>query len=240
MAVRAAVVSGRRRPLLLAVVLVVICAVAVGLTAAVPALRAGAAGAGHCERWAAASAARAATVTGAGADVLVVGDSWSAGLLLRDPAGSWPSRLSGRVHVAGFSGTGYSRTALRCGDRSFGRRAPEAVRRVDPGLVVVAGGLNDVDQSDEAITEGFGRVVRAAEGRRLVVVGPALAPARARGVPRVDALLARLAAQHGAAYVRTSDLDLAYLPDELHLTPAGHRAFGDAVAARIAAATRGH
>jgi acyl-CoA thioesterase-1 len=28
--------------------------------------------------------------------------------------------------------------------------------------------------------------------------------------------------------------DLAYLPDRLHLTPAGHRAFGDYVADRLA------
>ena len=36
-------------------------------------------------------------------------------------------------------------------------------------------------------------------------------------------------------YVRTADLALTYLDDRLHLTPAGHRAFGDAVAARVAA-----
>ena len=35
-------------------------------------------------------------------------------------------------------------------------------------------------------------------------------------------------------YVSTVDLELAYLDDRLHLTPAGHRTFGDAVAARIA------
>ena len=53
-------------------------------------------------------------------------------------------------------------------------------------------------------------------------------------MPRVDALLAGLAEQHGAAYVAMGDLDLSYLPDRLHLTAAGHRAFGDAVAAALA------
>jgi len=36
-------------------------------------------------------------------------------------------------------------------------------------------------------------------------------------------------------YISTSDLTLPYLPDRLHLRPAGHRTFGDAVADRIAA-----
>ena len=67
-----------------------------------------------------------------------------------------------------------------------------------------------------------------------MVVGPPSAPARAWGVPRVDALLAGLAERHGAAYVSMRDLDLPYLPDRLHLTAAGHRAFGDAVAAALA------
>ncbi len=66
-----------------------------------------------------------------------------------------------------------------------------------------------------------------------VVVGPPSAPARAWGVPRVDSLLAGLAERHGATYVPMRDLDLPYLPDRLHLTPAGHRTFGDAVAAAL-------
>ena len=41
-------------------------------------------------------------VTGSGGRVLVVGDSYSAGLGLDDPISSWPSRLAGRVHVAGL------------------------------------------------------------------------------------------------------------------------------------------
>ena len=73
----------------------------------------------------------------------------------------------------------------------------------------------------------------------MVVVGPADAPSRTRAVPRVDALLARLAQEYGVPYVRTSDLDLAYLDDRLHLTAAGHREFGDVVAERIAALDSG-
>ena len=53
-------------------------------------------------------------------------------------------------------------------------------------------------------------------------------------MPRVDRLLAHLSQKYGVPYVSTVDLKLPYLDDRLHLTPAGHRVFGDAVAARIA------
>lgn len=214
--------------------LVVVGALLVLAAVTLDAARARGESADRCARFSAASVARAAEVTGSGARVVVIGDSYSAGLGLAEPVRSWPARLPGRVHVAGFSGSGFSRDASPCGPVSFADRAPAALRS-GAELVVVEGGLNDVDQSSAAITTGLRRVLRAARGHRVVLVGPPTAPARSRGVPRVDAILARLAAAYGVDYVRTSDLALAYLADRLHLTPAGHRAFGDAVAQRIAA-----
>jgi acyl-CoA thioesterase I len=188
----------------------------------------------RCDRFAAASEVRAAQVTGHGDRVVVIGDSWSAGLGLDRPAGSWPARLSGRVQVAGFSGSGFSARASDCGPVSFADRAPAAVSQ-GASLVVIAGGLNDVDRSKAEIGSGFGRLVRVLKGYDVVVVGPASAPSRARGAARVDRLLASLSRRHEVAYISTSELDLTYLDDGLHLTSAGHRAFGDAVAERIAA-----
>ena len=218
---------------------VVVAALFVALVTATLAVhvaaRARGAEASRCERFAAASVLRGQAVSGAGAQVVVVGDSYSAGLGLDDPADSWPSRLPGRIHVAGFSGSGFSRHASRCGDVTFATRAREAV---GPGtdLVVVGTGLNDFDQPDADIRAGFDRLMSGLHGVRVVVVGPPSAPSRASAAPHVDALLADLSDQYGATYVRTSDLSLPYLPDRLHLTPAGHRAFGDAVAAQIAQA----
>jgi acyl-CoA thioesterase-1 len=194
--------------------------------------RARASDASRCDRFAAASAARADAVTGSGEQVLVIGDSYSAGLGLRDPVASWPARLAGRVHVAGFSGSGFSRHASDCSDVSFATRARSAVRAGD--LVVVEGGLNDYDQPAADIRAGFDRLMTQLRGHRVVVVGPPSAPSRAYAVPRVDELLADLSAQYGVAYVRTSGWSLPYLDDRLHLTPAGHRTFGDAVAQEIA------
>lgn len=220
--------SVRRR----AVVLGTLLAAVLALLVVHVADRAGA-DADRCERFAADSRARAAEVTGTGPRVVVIGDSWSAGLGLDRPAASWPSRLAGAVHVAGFSGSGFSEHASPCAGVSFADRAPAAVRD-GADLVVVEGGLNDYDQSDADIRSGFARLMRALDGRRVVVVGPASAPLRGDTVPHVDALLAALSARYGAAYVRTSGLDLSYLGDRLHLTPAGHEAFGDYVAGRLA------
>lgn len=190
----------------------------------------------RCEQFRADSVTRAGAVTGHGERVVVVGDSWSAGLGLADPVRSWPSRLPGRVHVAGFSGSGFSALASPCGRVSFADRAPAVVDGAD--LLVVEGGLNDWDRTDAEIRTGFARLMRAARSAdvaRVVVVGPASAPSRAARVPHVDALLAQLSRQYGVGYVSTADLDLPYLDDGLHLTAAGHREFGDAVARRLAA-----
>lgn len=195
--------------------------------------RAGA-GPGRCQQHRADSRERAALVTGEGVPVLVIGDSWSVGLGQDDLGRSWAADLPGQVHVAGFSGSGFSAGASGCGRVSFHDRAASALAS-RPRLVVVEGGLNDHDQPAAAIERGFRALMADLAGQRVVVVGPAEAPSRSRAVPRVDALLAELCDEYGVPYVATSDLDLDYLADRLHLTEHGHREFGAAVAMRIAA-----
>ena len=187
----------------------------------------------RCATLAASSAIRAADDVGSGPRVAVIGDSYAFGSGLDDPDGSWPSRLPGRVHVDGFPGSGFSARASTCPGVSYADRARAAAKGAD--LVVVEGGLNDVKRRGTKIREGFERLMRGLAGLDVVVVGPADAPARADGVPRIDALLAELSAEAGVRYLRMSYLDLPYLDDRLHLTPEGHRIFGERVAAAIAA-----
>lgn len=216
-------------------VALLVAALVVGLIY-VAATRAIGADTSRCAEFRAESIARADQVTGSGERVVVIGDSWSVGLGLAEPVRSWPSRLPGRVHVAGFSGSGFSAKASPCGKVSFADRAPAAVDGA--ALVVVQGGLNDWNRPRPEIRTGFKRLIRtlrADEIPRIVVVGPAAAPSRAAGVPRVDKLLSRWSARRGIEYVSTMDLDLPYRRDQLHLTLAGHAEFGDAVADRIAA-----
>lgn len=211
-----------------------VSAVAVLLAALMAFYVADRAGAGpaRCQQHRADARERAAVVTGSGERVLVIGDSWSVGLGQDDLGRSWAAELPGEVHVAGFSGSGFSAGASGCGTVSFADRASTALA-VRPELVVVEGGLNDYDQPAADITRGFRDLMAGLAGHRVVIVGPATAPARWRAVPRVDALLAGLSRQYGVPYLRTSDLDLDYLADRLHLTEAGHRDFGTAVAERI-------
>lgn len=191
--------------------------------------------AARCDGLAAVSAERGSAPSGAEADLLVIGDSWSVGLGLPDPAAAWPSRLPGRVHVAGFSGSGYGRTSSPCDGASFAARAVGALGTVSADApVVVEGGLNDWDATDAAITLGFEHLMRVLRGHPVIVLGPPLAPARAAFMGRVQALLERLSTGAGVRFVPTSQLDLVYQPDGLHPTPAGQQEFGDAVAAALA------
>jgi acyl-CoA thioesterase I len=102
-------------------------------------------------------------------------------------------------------------------------------------VVVVEGGLNDFDQPRRAIRDGFANLMTELDGRRVLVVGPAPAPARAAAAPGIDALLERLSQRYGVGYLSMIDAELSYLADDLHLTPEGHREFGDRVATALSA-----
>ena len=65
----------------------------------------------------------ASIVTGHGSRTLVIGDSWAAGHGLWDIGRSFPAYLPGRVHVAAFSGSGFSEGATRCAHESYADRA---------------------------------------------------------------------------------------------------------------------
>jgi acyl-CoA thioesterase-1 len=171
-------------------------------------------------------------VAGAGPRVVVIGDSYSQGAHLPDPSSSWPSMLPGQVVVDGFAGSGFSAAASPCSGEAFGLRVARALA-AHPSLVVVQGGLNDYDVPDEQLRSGVRDVLAQLAGSRAVLVGPPEAPSRAAQVARVDSLLAAEASRAGVPYVRTTGWRLPFLPDRLHLTPDGHRAFGDAVAARV-------
>ncbi|MCX6400794.1 MAG: SGNH/GDSL hydrolase family protein [Propionibacteriales bacterium] len=204
------------------------------LTAAVSTTFLARAGAGpdRCGTTSARAEKRAALVTGSGAEVLVIGDSYSVGAGVRG-RDSWPVRLPGRIAVDGFSGSGYSVGASGCGDVSFASRAARSLRPTTD-LVVVEGGLNDFDQPLADIEAGFARLMETLGNTPVLVVGPPPAPDRPfSSVAAVDATLARLAAANGTPYLSMLGVELTYLDDDLHPDPPGHRVFGDLVANRI-------
>jgi len=189
--------------------------------------------AAHCAHLTTQSVAREHMVTGHGERVVVIGDSYSVGLGLREPSLSWPSRLPGRIHVYGFSGSGFSTHASGCPDVRYAARALHALAR-GADLVVVEGGLNDYDQPTADLRSGFRALARELRGRHVLVVGPPEAPARAAAARRVDAVLRQEAARAHLRYLPMTGYRFTYLGDDLHLTPSGHRVFGDIVARYLA------
>ena len=67
----------------------------------------------------------------------------------------------------------------------------------------------------------------------MVVVGPANAPSK-RGLEDIDAALRTAATENGRQYVSALGWDLEFVPDNLHLTPAGHAAYAEQAAKAIA------
>ena len=224
--------ASRRHPLFTSLAVLLVAALLATMLATALSARARGSEAALCQRHASDAAARAQLVTGTGLPITVIGDSWTVGLGLSDLGDSWPSRLPGRVTVAGFSGSGFARHASHCGDKAFSTRT-SAARGAD--LVVVAGGLNDYDQPAADIRTGFRALLAGLKGRTVVVVGPASAPSRAGFVERVDTTLASLCEEYAVPYVDTSSWELSYLPDRLHLTAAGHVAFGQHVTEELTA-----
>lgn len=182
----------------------------------------------HCSGLWAQSRAREQMVTGQGQRIVVIGDSYSVGLGLRHPEASWPSRLPGRVHVYGFSGSGFSRHSTGCAGAWYAARAPQALRG-GADLVVVEGGLNDYNQSAAAIRSGFRALVRELAGHDVLVVGPPPAPARAKAARWVDTVLRAESARAHVRYVSMITESLPYLGDRIHPTPAGQIDFGNVV-----------
>ncbi|TQL70319.1 lysophospholipase L1-like esterase [Nocardioides albertanoniae] len=187
-----------------------------------------------CSRFAAESVSRAAVVTGAGEQVVVIGDSWAAGYGLDDPAKSWPAYLDGQVRVSGFAGTGYARSSMeRCGPISFGERAADAVRQ-GADLVVLEGGINDAHRELPEAEKGFRQTLDALKGHDVVVLGAPSISTRAAAIKVVNKMLKRVSKEYGVTYINVFDLKLPYQDDHTHLTPAGHVQFGRIVAQRIA------
>lgn len=164
-------------------------------------------------------------------EVAVVGDSYTEGMELEDPRQSWVATFAEQagatVDADAASGTGFTNPGP-CEQGDFASRtAPGG------GLLVVQGGLNDIDAPGDQIEAAACGVIAKASGD-VVIVGPPAAPARDHGdVEKVDQALGDAGAECGARYVSTLDWDLDYTDGGLHMTPAGHHTFGTMVAAQL-------
>ena len=172
--------------------------------------------------------------TGGGEDpAVIMGDSYTASEHLDNRSDGWAYKLAAAEHwdakVAGIGSTGFVNQGP-CGGDAYANRMSR-VLSANPKVLVVQGGLNDWKASPKDVETAADMLLKSASAvPTLVVVGPPSAPARAETLPEIDAALARAAKANGAKYISALDWDLEFLPDRLHLTPAGHTKFAELAA----------
>lgn len=194
-------------------------------------VRSGDDGADICGQVATAEARRSHAV-GAGRPVRILGDSYAQGMELADPNDSWPTSFAkeygARVTIDAQSTTGFTTPGL-CNGESFPQRP-----QTDEGLLIVQGGLNDLDADLTELRDAVCAVLN--RPGRTVVVGPAPAPYfDAADEATTDAALADIVPDCGGEYVSALGWDLTYTGVGLHLDEAGHQTFGRAVADAVRA-----
>lgn len=174
--------------------------------------------------------------TGEGAQMVgVIGDSYSAGDLLDDFRQGWafrlPEYLDATVSVAGVGSTGFMAEGP-CGDQPFIDRAA-VVLATSPETLVIQGGLNDSEADVNKVAAHADELLRrVSSAPNVFVVGPTAAPAK-DDLSELDETLRRVTEFNGGEYISVLDLELEFLPDDLHLTPAGHDELAAYVALRI-------
>ena len=163
------------------------------------------------------------------AGTVVLGDSYAAGDWLEDRSQGWAYAVA--EDAAGIGMTGYTNGGY-CGDGSFSERL-RSVTDLHPSTLIIQGGLNDSEASAHQIEAAASDLLdRVEDIDRVVIIGPTNAPAKS-DLAKVDRALAAAAADHEREYISALDWDLEFLPDRLHLTPAGHAEFAELVKASL-------
>lgn len=175
-------------------------------------------------------------VTAGRPTVVVLGDSYSSGFALEHPREAWPTWLGRQEHwqvyVDGVAGTGMVAGAF-C-SQPYGGRVAQVLSHA-PARVVVQVGLNDTGVPAARERRAAAAVLAALRGVAEVdVIGPPPVPGkRAVELRAVDTTLASACRDEHRRYVSALHWTLHYLPDGVHLTPAGHVRFAALVAAAI-------
>ncbi len=179
--------------------------------------------------------------------LVVVGDSWAAGLHA-DPRHALgqvaAADLDWSAEVDAVSGTGYLNDAG--GGGTYATRLERVAGPSRARIVVLQGGSNDDRQDLEALPAGVEAALGAATSRfpeaRRVLVGPGPDPAPVTGMQRrVDRILQRTAAEGDVPYI--SVLQLGWIPPTdpariidprtRHPTAAGQRYLGHRLSAAL-------
>ncbi len=131
--------------------------------------------------------------------LVVIGDSYAAGVGPASVSQSWPRLLTGwHVYVIAHGGAGFTKPG--CGGGQFGDEVSAAIMR-KPTKVVIEGGLNDQAGLSSIKSDADAVLARFPRGAA-VVVGPASPPSeRLSTLMIIDGDLKSAAVTHGDAYV---------------------------------------
>lgn len=175
-------------------------------------------------------------------DVLVVGDSYTAGA---NNDVLWPDllaqELGWRMTNVAEGGVGYVNPAQT--GRTFVVQAVEALATASPDLVLFVGGRNDRFEAanvEAAATEAFTTVRTAAPDAQLVVVGPIWDASQVpEGVVEVNEAVAAAAASTEATFIDALALDWLDDPaiiqdDGTHPTDEGQRVLAARIGEQLA------
>lgn len=157
--------------------------------------------------------------------VAILGDSYTAGDGLDNRKQGWAYQIG--TELAGVGRTGFVNGGY-CGNDTYGERAA-AVLALKPDTLIIQGGLNDWETPDKVQAAATSLLAKTASVPRVVILGPPDVPGR-DGEAAVDSALKAAADAAHVQYVSTLHWKLDFLPDNTHLTPAGHAAFAADVA----------
>lgn len=160
--------------------------------------------------------------------VAILGDSYTAGDELDDRRQGWAYMVGS--DIAGVGRTGFVNGGY-CGNHTYGERL-DSVLALKPKTLIIQGGLNDWQAADKVADAAGALLARTGSVPRVVMVGPPDVPGR-DGEAAVDQALRSAVSISDAEYVSALDWDLEFLPDQTHLTPAGHAAFAANVASAL-------
>lgn len=177
--------------------------------------------------------------TSSGSPVVgILGDSYLMGDGLADRTDGWAYHIGKSrgwsTRADGISSTGYTNGGF-CGGQTYFDRVG-ALLAVHPQILIIEGGLNDWQATKADIGAAASKTIGAfSKVRRVIVIGPVNAPSRKERLPDVDSALKEAAESHGAEYISALGWNLEFLPDNLHLTAAGHARFAELVSEKISA-----
>lgn len=165
----------------------------------------------------------------------ILGDSYTAGGGLANPKDSW-AYLIGKhegwaTTVVGSRSAGLTDPGP-CGEHAFAFRIGTTLA-TGPDMLIIQGGLKDAAASGPNIRAAADKLLEeAATVPRVVVIGPVSAPS-VPALDHVEKALSESAAAYGRNYISARTWGLEFMPDQLHLTAAGHSKFAKLVANHV-------